>query len=193
MPRTGFEEITPELVAAAAEYFGINEDAALQKMLHEQARKARETPMPQGLTVRDQYVAPSVLGVLSSTLERIQGGQDEQKALAQLQAGILRKKDINTMAMQADMDRRNPPLTPENGAMMSPDPSTMTSENTFATTPPWEDPLSSNPIRKPVSRGVRKPVVPPGPLPWEETPQKQSRMQSPFYGFRGQPPFPLVK
>lgn len=188
MARTGFEEITPELVAAAAEYFGISEDAALQKMLHEQARKARETPMPQGITVRDQYVAPSILGTLASTLERIQGGQDEQKALAQLQAGILRKKDINTMAMQADMERRNPPLEPENGAMMSPDPSTMTSNDIdpFAT-PPWE-------TKAPASRGVRKRATPPpGPLPWEENPQKQSTVQSPFYGFRSVPPFPLVK
>jgi hypothetical protein len=187
MPRTGLEEITPEMVSAAAEYFGIDEDAALQKMLHAQAGKMRGTPMPQGMTVRDQYLAPSIFDVASSTIERIRGGQDEQAALAKLQAGILRKKDINTQAMQADMAQRNPALEPFNGAMMSPDPSTMTSENTFATTPPWEEPSA------PPSRGVRKrPAPPPGPLPWEENPAKQSP-RSPFYGFRGVPPFPLVK
>ena len=107
MPRTGLEEITPEMVSAAAEYFGINEDAALQKMLHAQAGKMRGTPMPQGMTTRDQYIAPSIFDVASSTIERIRGGQDEQAALAKLQAGILRKKDINTSAMQADMQRRS--------------------------------------------------------------------------------------
>ena len=85
------------------------------------------------------------------------------------------------------MAQRNPALEPFNGAMMSPDPSTMTSENTFATTPPWEETFG-----RPPSRGVRKPP-PAGPLPWEENPAKQSGVRSPFYGFRGVPPFPLVK
>ena len=182
MPRTGLEEITPEMVSAAAEYFGINEDAALQQLLHKQARLARGTPMPQGMTVRDQYLAPSIFDVASSTIERIRGGQDEQAALAKLQAGILRKKDIGNMYSQADMARRQAgaepaPLQPYNGAMMSPDPSTMTSENTFATTPPWEETFE-----RPPSRGVRKPP-PAGPLPWEENPAKQSGVRSPLFGF----------
>lgn len=105
-PRTGLEEISPELVGMMAEYFGVNEEEALQKLLYAQAGKARETPMPAGITVRDQYIAPSVLGTAASTIERIRGGEDEQKALAKLQAGLLRKNQINDAAMQADMARR---------------------------------------------------------------------------------------
>lgn len=140
-PRTGLEEITPELVQQMAEYFGINEDAALQKLLYAQAAKARETPMPEGLTVRNQYIAPSVLGTAASTIERIRGGQDEQAALAKLQAGILRKKDINTAAGMADLAQRQadaaPPPGPvgEVGGLPQPPPSIP-----FAETPPWEDP-----------------------------------------------------
>jgi len=177
MPRTGLEEITPEMVSAAAEYFGINEDAALQQLLHKQARLARGTPMPQGMTTRDQYIAPSIFDVASSTIERIRGGQDEQAALAKLQAGILRKKDINTQAMQADMAQRNPALEPFNGAMMSPDPSTMTSENTFATTPPWEETFE-----RPPSRGVRKPPAEWHP-PMLPPAAKSDGTRSPLFGF----------
>lgn len=106
MARSGLEEITPELVQMMAEYFGINEDAALQKILYAQAQKARETPMPEGITVRNQYIAPSVLGTAASTIERIRGGQDEQAALAKLQSGILRKKDINEKGLSWALEQQ---------------------------------------------------------------------------------------
>ena len=191
MPRTGLEEITPEMVSAAAEYFGINEDAALQKMLHAQAGKMRGTPMPQGMTTRDQYIAPSIFDVASSTIERIRGGQDEQAALAKLQAGILRKKDIGNMYSQADMAQRKndwqslqPPPPPTEADYKATDDAI--AERTRG--------VDLNLGLGASSRGVRKPpAAPAGPLPWEENPAKQSGVRSPFYGFRGVPPFPLVK
>jgi hypothetical protein len=191
------EEITPELVQMAAEYFGINEDAALQKLLHAQAQKARETPM--GLTVRDQYIAPSVFGTAASTIERIRGGQDEQAALAKLQAGILRKKDINTSAMQADMQRRMAEaepatLQPSNGAMMSPDPSTMTDENAFQAqwTNPWEmEPTAAKAARAGGGRSLLTDTSPQrgrgytgAPVPVPPAAPQLGPTQSPLFGWR---------
>jgi hypothetical protein len=200
MARTGLEEITPELVQMAAEYFGINEDAALQKLQYAQAQKARETAMPAGLTVRDQYIAPSVLGVASSTIERIRGGQDEQKALAQLQAGILRKKDINTSALMADLARRQAEAAPPD-PMMSPHPMT-DEERAFVGSTPVEYGVGKTDFipegelsheNAPVRAAPKKPVVPPLGPPENSSPNpnQYAPLRSPFRGYKQGGVWPL--
>ena len=83
--------IPPELLALLEEAIkgGTAEDQ--QAILAHQLRRqegGQDAAMPQGLEVRGQYIAPSPLAFLSSTIKQIQGGQGAQNTTAQMNQNI---------------------------------------------------------------------------------------------------------
>jgi hypothetical protein len=95
---------SPELLDALAEYGLIEPQQAFAMKQMAQADKMRDTPMPEGITVRGQYIAPSVLGVAASTIDRIRGGQDSEKEKQAIMAGFMRKMQSNRTIGQNEQD-----------------------------------------------------------------------------------------
>lgn len=95
---------SPEILDFLAEYglIGPQQEVALGQM--KMADKQRNTPMPQGITVRDQYIAPSILGTAAATIDRIQGSRDYDREKQALMAGFLRKMQANRAFGQAEQD-----------------------------------------------------------------------------------------
>ena len=79
-----------DLINALADAGLKNERKDLLQYNMKQAEQDQNTAMPQGLTVRDQYIAPSPLAVGASTLKQILGGQDQMR-LQQQYADLLKQ------------------------------------------------------------------------------------------------------
>ena len=204
--RTGLEEISPELVSMMAEYFGVNEEEALQKLLYAQAGKMRDTAMPEMRRYGDNHVvAPNQMEVVAAALKQYQGGEDEQKALAKIQAGLLRKNQINDAAMQADMSRRRAGAAAEEARQ--PRPPTDEERAIIGLTPSESPPLTDAiPGGEPYFGDDLRPKAPSVPKPpTAATPaipgvgnvgaplQPRYMPKSPYWGFGGnffKPPYP---
>ena len=182
--RSGLEEMTPELMSMLAEYYGLTQDQKQQLLQLKQSEDLRKTQMPTFHSLADgQTVAANPMEQAAAAIRQYKGNTEEAQGLQKMQANILRQQQINDAYGQANLQRgkndfqsTQPPTTaePYNGAMMAPDPSTMTSEavDPFAT-PPWEAQPS------PPSRGVRKPPL------TDQSPQRgrSAGVSSPLFGW----------
>lgn len=189
----GLEAYTPELISMMAEYYGITQDEALQALLYKAAEADKGTQMPDMRRYGENHVvAPNPMEVAAAAIKQYRGGEDSAKAIQQIQANIMRKKQINEAGLGADMAQRRAaaepaPLQPSNGAMMSPDPSTMTDENAFQAqwVNPWE--MEQRAARRPVNADPQSgpkhdlgPSTPPGTGPNFAIPGQN---QSPLFGW----------
>lgn len=110
----GLEQLSPEeleaFLQAVVEGGSIEPKAAMLAHQLKQAEEMRGTPMPKGIMVRDQYINASPLAFADQALQRIQGGQGEQQALAGQQALIGQSGAANDTYLRSmlNMLRRKP-------------------------------------------------------------------------------------
>ena len=84
-----------ELLKLLAEYGLISPQQAFAERQMKEAEAARNTPMPEGQTVRGQFVAPHPLSYLASVMKQVKGGIDAESEKQAVQAGYLRKMAAN--------------------------------------------------------------------------------------------------
>ena len=190
--RSGLEEITPELIEMAAQNGYISADQKLQLLQHKQAAEMRKTEMPLTQDAGGGHlIAANPMAQAAAAIQQYRGGEQEQQALQAMQANNMRHQEIDKYGLQQDIARRKndwqslqPPPPPTEADYKATDDAI--AERTKGVDLNLGLGAPSRPVKKP-------PAAPAGPLPWEENPAKQSGPRSPFYGFRGVPPFPLVK
>jgi hypothetical protein len=135
---------------------------------YETASKMRNTPMPQGRTVRDQYIAPNPLEVANAAIMQAQGGQGQRENMSQMRQAVGAQGNAYKALMMAKLLRdyqTGPAPTGEVGGLPQPPESIP-----FAQTPPWEEPwypgvdgappqAPSRTRKPPVAAGAAKPPV----------------------------------
>lgn len=194
---------SPELLNLLAEYGLIEPQQMFAAKQMAEAEKMRDTPMPQGITVRDQYVAPSVFGVADAALRRGMGWHDAEKEKQAIMAGFLRKMQANRaigqneqdyarsqLAAQAAQEPRPP--TPEDLAYIGSTPQLVEGSLTPGMGRPGQegpDITEGRPVpRKPAPMG---PPPPPVATPWD--PPQPRPLMSPLAGYLFGSRFPGVR
>jgi hypothetical protein len=77
-PRSGLEEMTPELMAMLAEYYGLSEDQKLQLLQLKQSEDLRKTQMPTFHSLADgQTVAANPMEQAAAAIRQYKGNTEE--------------------------------------------------------------------------------------------------------------------
>lgn len=92
------------LLDALASYGLLDDEQAMQMLNYKAGHEGANTAMPQGMTVRNQYIAPSPFQVVAATMQQAMGSQKQNAALAQMQANLLRKGNYNRQIGEYERD-----------------------------------------------------------------------------------------
>jgi hypothetical protein len=167
-PRSGLEEMTPELMAMLAEYYGLSEDQKLQLLQLKQSEDLRKTQMP-------------------TAIRQYKGNTEEAQGLQKMQANLLRQGQIDNAYGQANLKRAQA----EQATRQQAEAQQQAQANEGVTAPvemgyPGEGVSEENsPMHILTPPGKGKPRAPAGPLPTVpgQTMSPIRPPQSPLFGW----------